>query len=214
MTAPRRHYSSCVFLNCPFDEAYRPMLDALVFTIHACGFVPCSSLEESDSGNVRIEKIMRLISECKFGLHDISRTELDAHNGLPRFNMPLELGIFLGAKRFGTGHHRQKNCLVLDRERYRYQQFISDIAGHDIRAHEGKAEVAIAEVRSWLNDASGRTIMPGMKAINGRYAAFRKELPKICGELDLEVAEMTYNDYSMAVCDWLAKLPSRQAPTP
>jgi len=32
--------------------------------------------------------------------HDISRTELNEHS-LPRFNMPLELGLFLGASRFG-----------------------------------------------------------------------------------------------------------------
>ncbi len=48
---------------------------------------------------------------------------------LPRFNMPLELGIFLGAKRFGSQKQKQKNGLILDREKYRYQSFCSDIAG-------------------------------------------------------------------------------------
>jgi len=48
--------------------------------------------------------------------------------------MPLELGIFLGAKRFGGPKQKRKNCLILDREKYRYQQYCSDIAGQDIKA--------------------------------------------------------------------------------
>lgn len=39
--------------------------------------------------------------------------------------MPLELGIFLGAKRFGTGEQKKKACLILDRDPFRYQKFTS-----------------------------------------------------------------------------------------
>ena len=55
--------------------------------------------------------------------------------------MPLELGIFLGAKRFGRAEQKGKVCLILDTERYRYQQFMSDIAGQDISAVPTEAEV-------------------------------------------------------------------------
>lgn len=55
-------------------------------------------LEINDAGDQRIDKINNIIKECKIGIHDISRTELDDHSNLPRFNMPLELGLFLGAK--------------------------------------------------------------------------------------------------------------------
>ena len=34
--------------------------------------------------------------------------------------------------------HRRENCLIVDRERYRYQQFISDISGQDVEAHDGQ----------------------------------------------------------------------------
>lgn len=30
-------YDRQVFINCPFDEDYLPMLRAIVFGIHACG---------------------------------------------------------------------------------------------------------------------------------------------------------------------------------
>ena len=201
MTPPS--YASSVFLNCPFDEAYRGLREAIVFAVYACGFSPRCSLEESDSGNVRMEKIMGIIAQCKFGIHDISRTELDEHNGLPRFNMPLELGIFLGAKRFGDNGQRQKNCLVMDKERYRFQQFISDIAGQDIRSHNGRPDLAVGEVRAWLNDASQRATIPGQQHIMRRYAAFRSALPAMCRKARLEPDEMTYTDYSWFVARWL-----------
>jgi hypothetical protein len=54
----------------------------------------------------------------------------------------LELGLFLGAKRFGDEEQRRKRALVLDVERYRYQRFISDLAGVDVTPHE-------ARPRSW-----------------------------------------------------------------
>lgn len=102
-----------VFINCPFDDDYRPIMQALVFAVHDCGFAARSALETSDGSQVRIDKIYDLIRDCRFGIHDISMTSLDPVTNLPRFNMPLELGIFLGAKRYGGPAHRQKKCLVL-----------------------------------------------------------------------------------------------------
>ncbi len=142
MGTPRR-YSNSVFINCPFDEEYRPIFDALVFAVFDCGFVARCSLEFAGSGGVRIDNIAALVRECKFGIHDVSRTELDQGSGLPRFNMPLELGIFLGAMKLGTPKQREKDCLILDKTRYRYQRFISDIAGQDIEAHNGDAGTAM-----------------------------------------------------------------------
>ena len=92
--------SASVFINCPFDKQYQPIFDAIVFCVVACGFEPRCTLELTDAGEVRIENIYRLIAQCNDSVHDISRTEVgDQPYRLPRFNMPLELGIFLGAKR-------------------------------------------------------------------------------------------------------------------
>jgi hypothetical protein len=124
-----RDYSINVFINCRFDAAYKPLFEALVFAITHCGFRPRCALEIDDGSQVRIDKIFRVIEECRFGIHDLSRTELDTSSRLPRFNMPLELGMFLAAKRFGEARQRTKVCLILDRDSYRYQKFISDIRG-------------------------------------------------------------------------------------
>ena len=60
--------------------------------------LPCchDHRELDDGGQTRIDKIFALIEQCRYGIHDLSPTELDAVNNLPRFNMPLELGLFLG----------------------------------------------------------------------------------------------------------------------
>ena len=117
----RAKFEENVFINCPFDEAYRPFFDAVVFTVHDAGFVARCALEASDSAEFRLQKIMKIIAECRYGIHDISRTELDPAHGLPRFNMPLELGIDLGCRAFGTAGQRQKKLLILDGQPYRYQ---------------------------------------------------------------------------------------------
>jgi hypothetical protein len=115
-----------VFINCPFDQAYAPIFQALIFCIYSCAFRPRSARELDDSGQLRMEKLYALIEECRYGIHDLSRTEPDAASGLPRFNMPLELGLFLGAKKYGDAAQKLKRALVLDVEPFRYQRFISN----------------------------------------------------------------------------------------
>src|SRR4051794_33073795 len=114
-------YGRQVFINCPFDAQYKKLFEAITFAVFDCGFLPRCARELDDGSQVRIEKILDLIASCKFGIHDISRTESDPRSQLPRFNMPLELGIFLGAKRYGEGQQREKVGLILDRQPYRYQ---------------------------------------------------------------------------------------------
>jgi hypothetical protein len=47
------------------------------------------ALEKEDGGQVRLEKLYEIIEACGSGIHDLSRTTLDAEHRLPRFNMPL-----------------------------------------------------------------------------------------------------------------------------
>jgi hypothetical protein len=195
-------YPQHVFLNCPFDPAYQNLFEAILFAVSACGFRPRCALEIDDGSQIRIEKIFNIISDCKFGIHDISITELDEKNNLPRFNMPLELGMFLGAKRYGQEEQKEKICLILDREDYRYQKSISDIFGQDIRIHKGDPKAAIAIVRNWLRNASPSISMPGGEAIVSRYEAFRAKLPVMCKRLSLSEHELTFVDYTWLVSEW------------
>jgi hypothetical protein len=198
-------YTASVFLNVPFDERYKPIFYALVFAIHDCGFVARSALETDDGSQVRIDKIYDLIRRCKYGIHDISRTAPDGKTQLPRFNMPLELGIFMGAKRYGGQRQKAKRALILDSERYRYQKFCSDIAGQDVRAHGDSARGAIRCVRDWLRacpDTKGISL-PSTNTIVKRYLAFHRQLPRICRQADLDLADLAFNDYTILVVAWL-----------
>jgi len=69
-------YDKNVFINCPFDRDYRPLLEAIVFTVFDCGFRPRCALETEDGGQVRMEKIFALIGDSKLAINDLSRVEL------------------------------------------------------------------------------------------------------------------------------------------
>ncbi len=197
-------YDQFVFLNCPLDDKYRPLFEAIIFAIHDCGYIVKCALEADDGSQIRIEKIEALIAACRLGIHDISRTEADAVTRLPRFNMPLELGLFLGAKRFGTDEQQAKSCLILDKDRYRYQKFISDIAGQDIAAHLNRPKEAIRIVRNWLSNLTPKAIkIPGGETIAVRYGSFRRALPLSCAKIHLREDDLTFNNYVMLVEEWL-----------
>jgi hypothetical protein len=201
-------YERGVFLNCPFDEEYQPILHALVFVVQDCGFKARSALEAENGGVVRIDKINRIIRECRHGIHDISRTECDAVNDLPRFNMPLELGLFLGARAFGGRVHRDKNCLILDREPHRYQKFCSDIAGQDIQSHGADPDRAIRAVRNWLaSSLSPSVLLPGGRKIAERYAAFQQALPVSCANWHLDPRDLQFLEVRTLAQEWVGENP-------
>ena len=157
---PAAEYQRNVFINCPFDTAYAPIFEAIVFAVHDAGFLPKCARERLDSSEVRLQKIVSLIGQSRFSVHDLSRTELDEKNFLPRFNMPLELGIDLGCKSFSPSH-KDKSLLIFDSEQYRFQKYISDIGGQDLHQHGNDPQVAVKRVRDWLRTESGLARIPG-----------------------------------------------------
>jgi hypothetical protein len=198
-----------VFINCPFDDKYLPLFRAVIFTVHDMGFRARCALEASNAGKVRIDKIQDIIAECKYSVHDISRTALDKIHKLPRFNMPLELGLDLGCKRFGKDHEQEKVVLVMDVEQYRYQKFISDIAGQDVYAHGGTEKQIIKVVREWLRPELDpkAVIIPSGAEILKRFQSFQKDLPSICARLRWDPNNLEFVDYAYAVATWISAHP-------
>ncbi|MCC6921088.1 MAG: hypothetical protein IT548_17985 [Alphaproteobacteria bacterium] len=196
-------YERRVFINCPFDSKFNRKFQAIIFTVIDCGFDPHCALEIDDGAAIRLKKIMKLVAECKFGIHDLSRTQLDSRSKLPRFNMPLELGIFLGAKEFGRGIQAQKCCLIMDHSRFRYQKFISDIAGQDLRDHQSSIARLISHIRDWLQSAEPTTRLPGGGHIFKRYMMFERIKPTICTAMKLNPKKLTFADECWVIFDWL-----------
>ena len=192
-----------VFINCPFDVDYRPLFDAAVFAIFRSGFTARSALEVDDGGKNRFDKICGIVSQCDLGMHDISRVETDGDPPLPRFNMPFELGVFIGAQRLGGKAHRKKRCIIFDTEPYRYQRFISDISGHDIHAHGGSQGTIILELATWLRAQGPVAEVPGGVGIAEEYEEFRLALPEILLDRGLAAAEMQFGDYCAIIAQYL-----------
>ena len=154
-------------------------------------------------------KILDIIAECKYSIHDLSLTTLDSKTHLPRFNMPFELGLDLGCRRFGNSLQREKISLVLDIDEHRYEKFISDVKGQDVTARGRTVQEVIEVVRDWLrNELDPRiVIIPGGENIHIRYTAFQKALPSICTKLKWNPKKLKFPDFSFAVATWIEANP-------
>lgn len=143
-------YSKNIFINCPFDVEYREIFLGILFTTIYLGYSPRLALESADSGQTRINKIVNLIKESKFGIHDLSRMVSLEKDEYYRMNMPFELGIDYACQNIYNDKFPDKKILILDSEQYRYQKAISDLSGCDIKKHHNDVIIAIKVVRDWL----------------------------------------------------------------
>ena len=195
-------YDRNVFINCPFDDKYEVLFNAILFTVHKCGFILRCSKEYEDSSSIRIQNIIQLIRESKYSIHDLSRVSLDETADLPRFNMPLELGICMGVIEFGQKKQRENKYLIIESDKFRFKQFISDISGQDIRDHKDTVEGAIKIIRNWLASKTPENI-PSASLIHSDYKSFQEDLPLLCKENNWIVDELTFDEYSTLVTSWL-----------
>ncbi len=196
------NYHRNVFINCPFDSDYDEIFNAIVFAVHRCRFVLRCAKEFGDSDTIRIQNIISLIEKSKYAIHDLSRVTLSKTGQLPRFNMPLELGIFIGSAHFGTKIHKEKRYIIIESEQFRFKQFISDLSGQDIQSHEDDPLKAIRCVRNWLSSKTADTI-PSPSILIDEYNEFVDALPELCAENQWIVKELTFNEYSALVTNWL-----------
>jgi hypothetical protein len=93
----------------------------------------------------------------------------------------------------------------MDSEPYRYQKFISDIAGQDVVAHKNDPRSAVSLVRDWLRTKSQRVDIPDGKVIWDRFSRFQRKLPAICRKLkwNPRILKLKFVDYRYVIYDWL-----------
>lgn len=201
MTSPT--YNDQVFINCPFDREYSNLFRAAIFTILDSGFLPRCSLEIENGTDYRLASILSLISECKYGVHDLSRVELDPISNLPRFNMPFELGLFYSAKHFGGDNNKRKQCLILENIKYSTQQYLSDISGIDVNSHTNSEDALIRELRNWLVTASRRTSIPQPPKIKKRFNEFISKMNQICNDENIDLDTVPFIELLQNMTEWL-----------
>lgn len=165
-------FSASVFINCPFDERYKTLLRPMLFTLVYAGLIPRIASEKSDSLEQRIEKILRLIKECKYSIHDLSRLKAERAKEFFRLNMPFELGIDYGCRRIANNYLRTKRSLILEKNRYDIQKALSDLNGVDIKSHNNNPRRAVRALQHWLIETVGLRDTESPSVIWKRFTVF------------------------------------------
>lgn len=208
-------YQKNIFINCPFDDKYFDLLKTLIFTVVYCDYIPRIASESSDSGLSRLEKIIVLIQESQYAIHDLSRLQAKSVDEYYRLNMPFELGIDYGLRRFNEAFS-DKQSLILETEKYDYIKAISDIKGFDIKNHNDIPEQLVECLRAWFSETIG---LRGLNSSDKIYSdfidfntdLFRKKMNKYAGEhtsteaekfASTEIAEMTIPEYIDEIKEW------------
>ncbi len=152
------------------DREYEPILQAILFCLIYLGFTPRIATERNDSAENRLKKIQNLIENSKYSIHDLSRCKSSKEGEYFRLNMPFELGIDYGCRQYYGKGRKEKKFLILEEEKHQSKQALSDLAGCDMQAHEGKFEIAIRKVRNWIVSEAGIS-SKGTAHIIGAYTA-------------------------------------------
>lgn len=85
-------------------------MQAMLFCIVYLGLQPRIARERNDAFEVRIEKIVGLIEASRYSIHDLSRAKSTRAGEFYRLNMPFELGIDHGCRRFKARRGRPRKC--------------------------------------------------------------------------------------------------------
>ena len=151
---------------------------------------------------------MDIMSECPFGIHDLSRNGLDPRTSLARFNMPIELGIFLGLGYDEASCKQTKSMIFLDANPRDYEKTASDLKGRDPRIHSNDPDRLITHIREWLRSLGLSGTIPGGKEITRRYRLFLKDIPDLLTQVHLHESEISKPEHFLSWCDlvteWLA----------
>lgn len=158
-----------VFLNIPYDQGFEDLYLAYIVGLTQLGFRVNATLAVPNQG--RLETIIGLIEQSNFSIHDLSRIQLS--KGIPRFNMPVELGLALYRSHVTNGTHR---VYVFESKPYRTQRSTSDINGIDPQIHQGSARGVMAGLRNIFRQPGDVTTVPEML---GSYRAVKRKIPEI-----------------------------------
>ena len=166
---PRVKRIESVFLNIPYDKQFEDLYLAYIVGLTQLGLRVNATLAVPNQG--RLESIIQLIEESDFSIHDLSRIELS--EGIPRFNMPVELGLALYRSHIAKGRHR---VFVFETKSYRAQRSTSDINGIDPQIHGRTPKGVMAGLRNIFRQPGNVTTVPEMLA---SYRSLKRKVPEL-----------------------------------
>ena len=158
-----------VFLNIPYDAGFEDLYLAYIVGLTLLGLQINAALAVPNQG--RLNTIIKLIEASDFSIHDLSRIEVSG--GVPRFNMPVELGVALYRSHTTKGRHR---VFIFESRRYRAQRSTSDVNGIDAQIHKGTPKGIMSGLRNVFRQAANVTTVPEMLA---SFRALKLRLPEL-----------------------------------
>ena len=192
------NFSKNVFVNCPLDEDFKVLKQVIIFCIVYAGLNPRLSTERLESGEQRLEKIIELISSCATSVHDLSMCQADKIGEYARMNMPFELGLDMGIRKFSTSSSPQKKFVIFEKNQYDLKKAISDLSGADVEYHQDDVEVLFKKLRDFLK-VEVSLPLPGAAKIMNNYIDF-------CGWLfDKKILEGHRSEdiYNLPDTEWI-----------
>lgn len=161
-----------VFINCPLDPDFAPLLEAMLFSIVYFGYRPRLATGRLENGESRLEKIIDLVSSSRFSIHDLSRCRAVNAGDHQRMNMPFELGVDYGIRRCGGEQAASKRFLIFEGVQYELKRALSDLAGQDVEFHKSDFETVIKKVRDFFR-VEANVQAPGPAKLISDYATFQ-----------------------------------------
>jgi hypothetical protein len=174
LVAKRRKPTDKVFLNVPYDSKFERLFLAFIAGVSAFGLLPRATLEIATSSR-RLDRIVKLIGNCRYSIHDLSRVELDQlAPRTPRFNMPFELGLAVSKQK--SLKSKPHDWYVCESENFRLMKSLSDLNGTDPFIHNGTVNGVFRELCNMFRRPVRQPTVRQMRAI---YRDLRKNLPVI-----------------------------------
>ncbi len=161
-----------MFVNCPFDERYAPLLESLTFCIVYFGFTPRLASERLEAGENRLDKIIGMMKGSKYSIHDLSRSTSSKKGEPFRMNMPFEYGLDVGLRQSRKAPFNRKKFLIFEEYRYDLKRSFSDIGGQDVEYHNGTHELVIKKVRNFFRVEAG-VAAAGPSRLISDYSTFQ-----------------------------------------
>ena len=161
----KRARQESAFLNIPYDQQYESLYLAFIAGLSGFGLVPRATVEIPTSDR-RLDRIVKLIRECRYSFHDLSRVQLDrGRPSTPRFNMPFELGL---AVDWALAANPKHEWFVFESKSHRLQKSLSDLNGTDPYIHDGEGHGVL---RGLMNALTRKVHRPGFAELDGSRAA-------------------------------------------
>ena len=147
------------------------MLEAMIFCVVRAGMTARLASESLEAGQSRLEKIISLIENCKYSIHDLSRAVSKKKGEAFRMNMPFELGLDMGRRRAPDNLRSDKKFVVFEHVPYELKRCLSDLNGVDVQFHRSNVDQVLKKVKDFLRVEAGRPL-PGAAALEQEYYTF------------------------------------------